>query len=143
MDFLAEYRSKLRTPDEAVRVVKDGDWIDYTSSLGMPVLLDRALAKRKDELHDVKIRGNLINGPIEVAECDPEQEHFTYHSWHCSAYERALCDEGKCYYIPMVFHNNAAYYEFFLDVNVVMVSVSPMDKHGYFNFSVNKLLYSV
>jgi acyl-CoA hydrolase len=37
----------------------------------------------------------------------------------------------------MVFHNNAAYYEFFLDVNVVMVSVAPMDKHGYFNFSVN------
>ena len=25
----------------------------------------------------------------------------------------------------------------FLNVNVVMVSVSPMDKHGYFNYSVN------
>ena len=137
LDFWGEYRRKLRTPEEAVKVVKDGDWIDYTSSLGMPVLLDRALATRRDELHDVKIRGNLIQGPIEVAECDPTQEHFTYHSWHCSSYERGLCDEGKCYYIPMVFHNNAAYYEFFLDVNVVMVSVSPMDKHGYFNFSVN------
>ena len=31
----------------------------------------------------------------------------------------------------MVFYNNAAYYEFFLDVNVVMVSVTPMDEHGY------------
>ncbi|MBO5985438.1 MAG: butyryl-CoA:acetate CoA-transferase, partial [Lachnospiraceae bacterium] len=136
-DYWAGYKRKLRTPEEAVAVVKDGDWIDYTSSLGMPVLLDRALAARRDELHDVKIRGNLITGPIEVAECDPGQEHFTYHSWHCSAYERKLCDEGKCFYIPMVFHNNAAYYEFFLDVNVVMVSVAPMDKHGYFNFSVN------
>ena len=37
----------------------------------------------------------------------------------------------------MVFHNNAAYYKYFLNVNVVMVSVSPMDKHGYFNYSVN------
>lgn len=37
----------------------------------------------------------------------------------------------------MVFHNNAAYYEYFLKVNVVMVSVAPMDRHGYFNFSVN------
>ena len=76
-------------------------------------------------------------GPIAVAECDETQEHFVYHSWHCSAYERRLCDKGLCYYIPMVFHNNAAYYEYFLDVNVVMVSVAPMDKHGYFNFSVN------
>lgn len=136
-DFMPEYRRKLRTPEEAVQVVKNGDWIDYTSCLGKPVLLDQALAKRRDELWDVKIRGNLIEGPVAVAECDESQEHFTYHSWHCSAYERKLCDRGLCYYIPMVFHNNAAYYEFFLDVNVVMVSVSPMDKHGYFNFSVN------
>ena len=137
IDYSREYKYKLRTPEEAVSVVKSGDWVDYTSSLGMPVLLDKALAKRKDELEDVKIRGNLIPGPIEVAECDPEQEHFVYHSWHCSSYERKLCDKGMCYYIPMVFQYNAAYYEFFIDVNVVMVSVTPMDKHGYFNFSVN------
>lgn len=136
-DFMAEYRAKLRTPDEAVQMVKSRDWIDYTSSLGKPVLLDRALAKRRDELFDVKIRGNLIYGPIEVAECDESHEHFVYHTWHCSAYERKLCDRGLCYFIPMVFHNNAAYYQYFLNVNVVMVSVSPMDKHGYFNYSVN------
>ncbi|MDE6218982.1 MAG: butyryl-CoA:acetate CoA-transferase [Lachnospiraceae bacterium] len=137
-DFHTEYKEKRTTPEEAVKVVKSGDWVDYTSNLGMPVLLDRALAKRRDELYDVKIRGNLIiAGPIEVAECDESQEHFTYHSWHCSSYERKLCDRGLCYFIPMVFHNNAAYYEYFLKVNVVMVSVAPMDKHGYFNFSVN------
>ena len=59
-DFQQMYREKLRTPEAAVECVKDGDWVDYTSSLGKPVLLDRALAKRRDELHDVKIRGNLM-----------------------------------------------------------------------------------
>ena len=34
--FLEEYRRKLRTPEEAVSVVKDGDWVDYTCSLGKP-----------------------------------------------------------------------------------------------------------
>ena len=63
-DFRKEYMEKLRTPEEAVQVVKSGDWVDYTSSLGKPVLLDRALAKRRDELYDVKIRGNLISGPL-------------------------------------------------------------------------------
>ena len=67
-NFLTEYNTKLVTPEEAVRVVKSGDWIDYTSCLGKPVLLDRALAKRRDDLYDVKIRGNLISGPIEIAE---------------------------------------------------------------------------
>lgn len=135
MNYREEYRRRLRTPEEAVQAVKSGDWIDYTSNLGKPVLLDRALAKRRDELFDVKIRGNLIFGPIETAECDPTQEHFIYHSWHCSAYERSLCDRGLCYYIPMVFHNNASYYKHFLTVNIAMTCVTPMDKHGYFNFS--------
>ena len=45
-DFRKEYMEKLRTPEEAVQVVKSGDWVDYTSSLGKPMLLDRALAKR-------------------------------------------------------------------------------------------------
>lgn len=137
MGIRQEYESKLRTPEQAVQVVQSGDWVDYTTSLGMPVLLDRALAKRRDELYDVKIRGNLIFNTIEAAECDPTQEHFIYHSWHCSAYERKLCDRGLCYYIPMVFHNNAAYYRHFLHVNVAMMSVTPMDKHGYFNYSTS------
>ena len=129
------YRAKLRTPDEAVKVVKSGDWVDYTTNVCFPTLLDRALAKRRDELWDVKFRGNLIFGPIEVVECDPTREHFMYNSWHYSAYERQLSDKGLCNYIPMIFRNVVPYYRHFLTVNVAMMCVTPMDRHGYFNFS--------
>ncbi len=135
MDYINEYRSKLRTPREAVQAVKSGDWVDYTVALGFPPLLDEALAGRRDELEDVKIRGNLIFEPIRAAECDPLREHFVYNSWHCSAYERTLVDRGLCNYIPMVFHNVVPYYRHFLKVNVAMMSVTPMDRHGYFNLS--------
>ncbi len=136
MNFSQEYQKKLRTPEEAVQTVKTGDWVDYISSLGFPELLDAALAKRRDELYDVKIRGNLIFGPIQAVECDPEREHFIYNSWHCSAYERRLCDKDLCNYIPMVFRNVVPFYRHFLHVNVAMVAATPMDKHGYFNLSV-------
>ena len=135
MDVYGEYRQKLRTPDEAVRCINSGDWVDYTVSLACPQLLDAALARRKEELHDVKIRGNLLFGPIQTVECDPSREHFIYNTWHCSEYERKLCDRGLCNYIPMVFHNVVPYYEHFLTVNVAMVAVTPMDRHGYFNLS--------
>ena len=69
MTVLEEYRAKLRTPEQAVRAVKSGDWVDYTTALGFPILLDAALAKRRDELTDVKIRGNLLFGPIQTVEC--------------------------------------------------------------------------
>jgi len=135
MTVIEEYRAKLRTPEQAVQAVKSGDWVDYTTALGFPILLDAALAKRRDELTDVKIRGNLIFGPIQTVECDPTREHFFYNSWHCSGYERKLCDKGLCNFIPMIFRNVVPYYRHFLTVNVAMVCVTPMDKHGYFNLS--------
>ena len=135
MTWQNEYRSKLKTPEEAVRVVKSGDWVDVATVVCFPTLLDRALARRRDELTDVKVRGNLIFGPIEMVECDPTREHFTYNRWHCSAYERKLVDRGLCSYIPMVFRNIIPYYRNYLTLNVAMIAVSPMDRHGYFHFS--------
>ena len=32
MDLMSEYRSKLRTAEEAVRLVKNGDWVDYQTA---------------------------------------------------------------------------------------------------------------
>ena len=80
MSFMNEYRAKLRTPEQAVQAVKSGDWVDYSCNVCFPALLDAALAKRRDELWGVKIRGNLIFGPIHVVECDPTREHFIYNS---------------------------------------------------------------
>ena len=129
------YQQKLRTPEQAVQVIKSGDWVDYTTNVGFPILLDAALAKRRDELWDVKIRGNLMFGPLRTVECDPTREHFMYNSWHYSAYERKLSDKGLCNFIPMIFRNVVPYYRHFLTVNVAMMCVTPMDKHGYFNLS--------
>ena len=135
MSVTSMYARKLRTPEEAVRIIKSGDWVDYTTSICFPALLDKALAERKEELTDVKLRGNLIFGPILTAESDPTREHFCYNSWHVSAYERKLSDRGLCSYIPMVFRDCTEYYRHFLKVNVAMMAVPPMDNHGYFNLS--------
>ena len=135
VDYQAEYKKKLKTAEEAVRIVKSGDWIDYGSNNAMPYSLDAALAARKNELHGVKVRGNLTPGPIQVIECDPEMEHFIYNTWHCGGYERKMIAQGRAFYIPMLFRNLGWYYENFLTVDVAMISVSPMDGEGYFSLS--------
>lgn len=33
MDVYQEYQRKLKTPEEAVRIVKSGDWVDYGHTL--------------------------------------------------------------------------------------------------------------
>ncbi len=130
-----EYTRKLTTAEEAVKLVKSGDWVDYGSNISMPFSLDAALAARKDELYGVKVRGNLTPGPIQVIECDPEMEHFVYNTWHCGGYERKMCDEGRAFFTPMIFRNLSWYYSSFLTVDVAMLSVSPMDEEGYFSLS--------
>ncbi|MDF2501243.1 MAG: Acetyl-CoA hydrolase/transferase C-terminal domain containing protein [Anaerosporomusa subterranea] len=137
MGFTNEYRAKLRTPDEAVQVVKSGDWVDYCMGLGQPVLLDEALAKRKTDLQDVKVRSALALKPRQVVELDPERSAFTYTSWHFSGYDRKLHDQGLCDFVPMIYRNKPLFYRNDLSVDVVMVAVTRMDKHGYFNFSLS------
>ena len=50
MDYQAMYQQKLTTAEEAVKVVKSGDWVDYGFGAGFPELMDKALAGRKGEL---------------------------------------------------------------------------------------------
>ena len=135
VNFSAEYKKRLMTADEAVRMVNSGDWVDYGSNNSMPYSLDAALAARKDELHSVKIRGNLTPGPIQVIECDPEMEHFVYNTWHCGGYERKMVGLGRAFFTPMLFRNLEWYYTNFLTVDVAMISVAPMDEEGYFSLS--------
>ena len=136
MDYDQQYKLKLTTAAEAVKVVKSGDWVDYNFALAQPVMLDKALAARTGELRDVKVRGGFALRPLEIVINDPTREHFCYNSWHLSAYERSLSDQGLCDYIPMIYRNLPLYYRKSLEVDVAMFTVTPMDKNGYFNFSL-------
>ena len=136
MDYKQEYKSKVKTAAEAVKVVKSGDWVDYNFALAQPVMLDKALAARMGELRGVQVRGGFGLRPLDIIRVDPTKEHFSYHSWHLSGYERQLSDQGMCDYIPMIYRNLPIYYRKSLEVDVAMFTVTPMDKNGYFNFSL-------
>ncbi|HSW36005.1 MAG TPA: acetyl-CoA hydrolase/transferase C-terminal domain-containing protein [Candidatus Limnocylindrales bacterium] len=137
MDYQSAYRQKLVTPDAAVKVVKSGDWVDYNGFASIPVALDVALAGRKDELSDIKVRTTLSLRMPEVVNADSKREVFTVNSWHFSGLDRKLHDQGLMSYIPMAYRNKPQYYrKSKLPVDVAMFVVTPMDKHGYFNFGL-------
>lgn len=130
---------KLVTPEEAVaQAVRSGDWVDYGFGAGFPELLDRALARRKGELQDVKIRGGLVIRPgIEVVEQDPEQSTFTYYSWHIGDYERKLQSRGLCKFIPMILRFLPELYRNHIRVDVAFVPVSVPDEKGYCGLGIS------
>lgn len=130
--MLAEYRSKFVTPEEAAaKAVRSGDWVDYGFGAGFPELMDRALAGRKGELKDVKIRGGLVIRPrIEVVEQDPEQSSFTYYSWHIGDYERKLQSRGLVKFLPVMLRSLPELYRNHIRVDVAFVPVSKPDDQG-------------
>lgn len=134
-----DYRSKLVTPEQAAKLaVRSGDWVDYGFGAGFPELMDRALAARRDELTDVKIRGGLVIRPrIEVVECDPEQKTFTYYSWHIGDYERKLQSRGLCQFIPMILRSLPELYRHHIRVDVAFVPVSRPDENGYCGLGIS------
>jgi butyryl-CoA:acetate CoA-transferase len=134
VSYQEEYKSKLVTPDEAVKAVKSGDWVEYGAFAGQVVELDRALARRKEELFDVKLRGTSRMGTPEVVRVDPENKHFTYNSTHLGAAERALGDQHLCWHLPVLYHEQPRYYRDHIKTNVLFLTVCPMDEWGYFNF---------
>lgn len=52
MDYAALYQQKLTTADEAVKVVKSGDWVDYGWCVGTPDnLFDRLVVNLAVHIH--------------------------------------------------------------------------------------------
>src|SRR5512137_596226 len=133
MNHKEEYERKLVSAEDAVRVVKSGDWVDYGHFTCAPTFLDAALARRATELRDVKVRALTFPGTVAIAAADPGHDHFTYNNWHFSGGDRSLHDKGLCNYIPMLYHEGPSLYSI-IDTDVFMVKVAPMDKDGFFNF---------
>lgn len=138
MDFSTEYKQKLVSADEAVKIIQSGDWVDYGWCTGTPHALDEALARRTDELKDVKLRGGIILKPLAVFEREDAGEHFTWNSWHMSGIERKYINRGFAYYAPIRYSELPRYYrDSATPDDVAMFQVAPMDKHGFFNFGPN------
>lgn len=138
MNYQELYQQKLTTAEEAVKVVKSGDWVDYSWCCNYPVSLDKALAARKDELYDVKIRGGVTMWMPEVCKAEDAGEHFTWNSWHCSGIDRKIIGKGMGFFGPMRYSELPRFYrDGNVQVDVAMLQVTPMDAHGNFSFALS------
>lgn len=135
MNFIDEYNQKKVTADEAVKVIKSGDWVDYGFSVTTVDALDRALARRTDELENIHLRGAILPKIPTVFEREDAGKHFTWNSWHFNGYERQLANRGLAFYSPISYSELPRYYRDMENPSrVVMMQVAPMDQNGYFNF---------
>jgi butyryl-CoA:acetate CoA-transferase len=138
MDYTQEYAKKLTTAEKAVQAVQSDQWLDYGWCTGSPVALDKALAKRMSELRNVNIRTGMTLRKPDIWGIEGPEEHFTWNAWHMTGVDRKTTEMGFGFYSPMRYSELPRFYRDMPEgPDVALFQVTPMDRHGYFNFGPN------
>ena len=145
-DYAAAYRSKLRTPEQAAELVPARGNLSMGMGVAMPPALTRTVADhaRAGDIEDVKL---YYMHPAPVAEDTVLAMDVTAaikpHPFYMRPIERALVQRQEevgrkvVYYVPAYFHQVALIMIEDIGIDAHMVTVSPMDRHGYFSFGTN------
>jgi itaconate CoA-transferase len=135
--YAAAYKKKLTTPEKAVIRIKDGDTIVHGASVSEPPALLTAIANRAREgkLTNIKIYSSL---PMEYAAktvlSADLSDCIQAYSWFVTPADRAKVKVGLSYYVPNYVNQIARLIREFMQVDVTVTTVSPMDRAGFFTF---------
>lgn len=130
------YRQKLVAPDEAVGVIKLGDNVVLPLGCGEPPALLEAMARRKEELIGVRVHQMFPMRKHRYLE-PAMQQSFRHVSWFTSGNNREAVNEGRADFMPGHFSHYPQLIKDYLQVDVFMGTVSPMDEHGYFSLGLS------
>jgi itaconate CoA-transferase len=144
MDFRSVYHSKLTTPETAVGRISSGVNLSMGMAMTEPpallkALADRAAAGKVDNLNiyyceSTRIAGNTILR-YELT------ERIRPYCMFLTAVERALIKRGEqegrkkiLTFVPNNFSQSPRILTEHIGIDTFLVTVSPMDEHGYFTF---------
>jgi itaconate CoA-transferase len=133
----SQYRRKLTTPQDAVSRVKSGDTIVHGSSIAEPPALLNALADRVrgGGLSLLKVYSSLPMQHAARTVLSPDlSDCIESNSWFVTEADRSRHKIGLSYYVPTHIHQIRRLMLEYMHIDVMMTTVSPMDKYGYFTF---------
>ena len=133
---MKQYKKKVRTAQDAVKIVKSGNRVVFSHACGEPRLLPGALVKRAKQLQDVEIVHMVPMG--EALYCRPEYaKSFRHVALFSGAPTREAIWDNRGDYMPYVFSEIPFLFNSTLPVDVAMVSVSPPDNNGFCSLGVS------
>lgn len=119
--------------EQAVKIVKNGDHIHFSSVASAPACLIKALMVRgeRGEIRDIHIHHLHTEGPAPYGDAKYEGI-FQADQFFVGGNLRKYTQSGYADYIPVFLSETQKLYRCgALPINVAMIQVSPPDKHGY------------
>ncbi|MBQ4424266.1 MAG: acetyl-CoA hydrolase/transferase family protein [Lachnospiraceae bacterium] len=130
------YHDRLCTPEEALEQIKDGDLIAIGCDALEPITMLSNLHKIHERINEVTIHFGACSQHYEFL-YNPEFRH----KFQCTSrfFGRTMRDAyqyGNVSLIPLHFHGCITRYAEVWHPDVIMISGTRMDEHGYINLSL-------
>lgn len=136
MSWKDDYKSKLRTAEEAVKYIKSGDRVVLGHAVGEPVYLVGKMVENYKDYKDVEICNMVAMGASGFAK--PEMKgHFRPNSLFLGGGTRDCIGSGQGDFTPSFFYQVPELFRTTLPVDVVLINVSTPDENGYCSFGVS------
>ncbi len=136
MDWTSTYKSRVVTPQEAVKAVKSGNRIFLTGNVSVPQKVLAALVEYAPQLENVEICQALTVGSADYV--SPAMEgHLRVNSIFISDNIRKAVHEGRADFTPVMLSEFPLLFKRgLLPLDVAMIHVSPPDEHGFCSLGV-------
>ncbi|ASS74702.1 4-hydroxybutyrate CoA-transferase [Tumebacillus algifaecis] len=132
MTLIRDYKRKLHTPEQAVRLIESGDDIFIPLCAGQPPALLDALPSHEGLLGNRLYQMLTMRPPLDIA---PERLQVV--SLFLGSGDRPGFRDGLVDLLPNHFSDLAAQLQQITKNRVLMATVSPMDEDGYFSIGTN------
>jgi 4-hydroxybutyrate CoA-transferase len=136
MDWTSTYKSRVVTPQEAVKAVQSGNRIFLTGNVSVPQKVLAALVEYAPQLENVEICQALTVGSADYV--SPAMEgHLRVNSIFISDNIRKAVHEGRADFTPVMLSEFPLLFKRgLLPLDVAMIHVSPPDEHGFCSLGV-------
>jgi len=136
MSHQNQYQARLRSADDAITLIHNGDFIIVPTGVGEPPALLTALSEQRRNFTDVKVA--QILAVRKFGYIDPETVDNVRHvAFFYGAATRPGGQAGWIDFIPSYFSEMPSLIERGqIPADVVFSMASPMDQHGYFSLSL-------
>ena len=137
MRWKDNYKKKLTTGPEAVKLIKSGNRVVIGHAYGQPQYLVNAMVAYKDSYENVEIVHMVSLSPAPY--CSPEmRKHFIHNSFFVGVNSREAINQGRARYTPCYFHEIPRLFtDGVLPVDVTLCQLSPPDAEGYCSFGIS------
>ncbi len=136
MDWSSLYKSRVTTPEEAVKVIQSGNRVFLTGNVSVPQKVLAALVNHAPNLTNVEIVQVLTIGPADYV--GPAMEgHLRVNTMFISHNIRKAVQDGRADFTPILLSEFPLLFKHgILPLDVALIQVSPPDEHGFCSLGV-------